>query len=121
VAPCVRYRSLGIDGASRQTLPDGVRRRVATPGERAWLAGRDPAARWDVALFAMKEAVYKAWSPLTGRWLGFHELELGIDPAAGTFAARLRLDDPPASLATGFEGRFTIGDDAVLAAVALPS
>jgi len=29
-----------------------------------------PGPSWDRLLFSAKESVYKAWFPLTGRWLG---------------------------------------------------
>jgi len=49
----------------------------------------DPSIRWDRLLFSAKESVYKAWFQLTGRWLGFEEASLDIDPSAGTFSARI--------------------------------
>jgi 4'-phosphopantetheinyl transferase EntD len=45
-------------------------------------------------LFCAKETVYKAWFPLTGRWLGFEEADITLDPAAGTFTARLLVPGP---------------------------
>ncbi len=41
-------------------------------------------------LFSAKEAIYKAINPLTGEFLGFGDVELDIDPAAGEFRARCR-------------------------------
>ena len=60
---------------------------------------------WDRLLFSAKESVYKAWFPLTGRWLGFEDADVTITPD-GTFTARL-LAEPqhrarPASLAAGW-------------------
>ena len=43
-------------------------------------------------VFCGKEAVYKAINPLTGDFLGFSDVELDIDPAAGEFRARCRRD-----------------------------
>ena len=37
-------------------------------------------------VFSGKEAIYKAINPLTGEFLGFGDVELDIDPAAGEFA-----------------------------------
>jgi 4'-phosphopantetheinyl transferase EntD len=43
---------------------------------------------WDRITFCAKEAVFKAWFPLTRRWLDFDEVSTTVDPD-GTFAARL--------------------------------
>jgi 4'-phosphopantetheinyl transferase EntD len=114
-----RVRAIGIDAEPDRPLPDGVLDRVSLPGERAMLydlglgglAAAGP--RWDLLLFSAKESVYKAWFPLTGRWLGFEDAELTFDPttgdpatgdpttgdpatggaAAGTFAARILAAD----------------------------
>ena len=45
-------------------------------------------------LFAIKESVYKAWAPATGRWLDFTDAEVTIDPTAGRFRAALAVDGP---------------------------
>jgi 4'-phosphopantetheinyl transferase EntD len=49
---------------------------------------------WDRVLFSAKESVYKAWFPLMRCWLGFEEACVSIDPADGTFTARLLVDGP---------------------------
>jgi 4'-phosphopantetheinyl transferase EntD len=36
---------------------------------------------WSRTLFSAKESVYKAWFPLTRRWLGYNETIIGIDPS----------------------------------------
>ena len=48
-----------------------------------------PAICWDRLLFSAKESVYKAWFRATGRWLGFEDAEVTIDPVARAFHARL--------------------------------
>ena len=47
---------------------------------------------WDRLLFSAKEAIYKAWYPLTGRWLGFEDASLLFDPSSGTFEGRILID-----------------------------
>ncbi len=84
--------SLGIDAEPCAPLPDGVAEQVTLAEERALLAGlasSDPAIHWDRLLFSAKESVYKAWYPLTGRWLGFEDACLFIDPIASVFSARI--------------------------------
>jgi 4'-phosphopantetheinyl transferase EntD len=43
-------------------------------------------------LFSAKEAVYKAWFPLTGEWLDHEEVEILFDPQNVTFVALLSRD-----------------------------
>ena len=56
---------------------------IARPEEHRWLAelaASHPAVHWDRLLFSMKESVYKAWYPLTGKWLDFEEASIAVDP-----------------------------------------
>jgi 4'-phosphopantetheinyl transferase EntD len=80
------------------------------------LAARFPATHWDRLLFSAKESVYKAWFPLTGRWLGFEDAHLTIDPAAATFTASLLVEDAPLRF---LAGRYLVRDEWVLTAVTL--
>ncbi len=89
-------RSLGIDAEPHLPLPEGVLELVALPAElrrTAELSARHPLVRWDRLLFSTKEAVYKAWFPLTHRWLGHEEADIAVDPAGG-FTARLLASHP---------------------------
>jgi 4'-phosphopantetheinyl transferase EntD len=124
------YRSVGIDAEPHGPLPDGVLDAVSLPVEREWLAaaGKDSALHLDRLLFCAKEATYKAWFPLTERWLGFEEAHIRFEfdggaagGAHGTFHTDLlvsgqTLDGPPLS---GFDGRWLIADGYVLAAIAV--
>jgi enterobactin synthetase component D / holo-[acyl-carrier protein] synthase len=119
--------AIGLDAEPAAPLPGGVLEMVTTPAERARLrdlAAAQPEVSWDCLLFCAKEAVYKAWFPLTGRWLGFADADITISAAEGTFAARL-LVDPPAEaarlLAGGFSGRWLSRDNLMLAAIAVPA
>jgi 4'-phosphopantetheinyl transferase EntD len=80
-----------------------------------------PQVSWDRLLFCAKEAVYKAWFPLTRRWLDFSEASVTVDPAAGTFAARLLVSatGPDGQPLTGFAGRWLARDGLVLAGIVL--
>lgn len=73
--------SLGIDAEPHQELPEDVIVSVALPSETdrlSRLARRDPSVHWDRLLFSAKESVYKAWFPLTGRWLDFLEADIDL-------------------------------------------
>lgn len=112
--------SVGIDAEPAGALRQGVLARIASPGEREHLealAGTRPDVAWDRLLFSAKESVYKAWWPLTGRWLGFEDAELAFG-ADGSFTARLLVEDVPAER---FHGRWATGRGLVVTAVAVPA
>jgi len=73
VARTADLAGLGIDAEPNEPLPDGVLPAVSVAQERphlAALAEQHPDVQWERLLFCAKEAVYKAWYPLTRRWLG---------------------------------------------------
>jgi enterobactin synthetase component D / holo-[acyl-carrier protein] synthase len=118
--------AIGMDAEPDDPLPRGVLDVISLPAERArlaTLARERPAVCWDRLLFSAKESVYKAWFPLTGRWLGFEDADVTISPA-GTFTARLRTglteptgaQPPPAS----FAGRWLAAGGLMLTAIAVP-
>ena len=84
--------TIGLDAEPHDKLPDGVLGAIASRGEQARLAAlaaARPDMFWDRMLFSAKESVYKAWFPLTGRWLNFEDASVDIDPVGRTFNARL--------------------------------
>ncbi|HEU5385058.1 MAG TPA: 4'-phosphopantetheinyl transferase superfamily protein [Streptosporangiaceae bacterium] len=114
--------TIGLDAEPHDTLPDGVLGAIAYGGEKARLAAlaaARPDLCWDRMLFCAKESVYKAWFPLTRRWLGFEEASVTIDPVNRTFTARLLVDGPVVNGAviTGFEGRWLVSDGLITTAV----
>jgi 4'-phosphopantetheinyl transferase EntD len=118
--------SIGIDAEPDGPLPTGVLGEVAMPEEREHLralAARDDRVHWERLLFSAKESVYKTWFPLTGRWLGFKEAAVEIDPAGGTFEARLLVPGPvvDGTKITGFTGRWLAENGLVIAAIVVPA
>ncbi|MEV8593961.1 4'-phosphopantetheinyl transferase superfamily protein [Streptomyces sp. NPDC052012] len=122
--------SLGIDAEVHAPLPEGVLSAVALPAETVRigrLSAERPEVHWDRLLFSAKESVYKAWFPLTGKWLDFTEadIELYADPgerSRGGFRATLLVPGPLVGERRlgRFEGRW-IGERALIAtAVAVP-
>lgn len=120
--------AVGIDAEPHGPLPDGVLGAISLPAERQWIDRMNQAAphlQWDRLLFCAKESVYKAWFPLTGRWLGFEDaaVEIGtaIDPDGGTFTARFLVPGAPLGgrVLDGFAGRWTVRNGLILAAVAV--
>jgi 4'-phosphopantetheinyl transferase EntD len=107
--------TIGIDAEPDEPLPAGLLGTIARPEERPRLeilAANAPGVHWDRLLFSAKESVYKAWFPLTRRWLGFEDAVVTIDPRAHTFTAHLRVPGPR------FQGRWLMRDGLVITAIA---
>jgi 4'-phosphopantetheinyl transferase EntD len=121
-----RVRTIGLDAEPNGPLPEGVLEVIATPTEIGWLsgiAGDDSGVCWDRLLFSAKESIYKAWFPLTHRWLDFAEAIVTPDPSAGTFTARLLVPGPVVDghRLPGFSGRWIVGNGLVATAIAVPA
>ncbi|HET7741746.1 MAG TPA: 4'-phosphopantetheinyl transferase, partial [Mycobacterium sp.] len=109
-------RAVGIDAEPHGELPKGVLDAVSLPVERHELAALPADLHWDRILFCAKEATYKAWFPLTHRWLGFEDAHIAFDVdgsgAAGTFHSRVLIDPsaesgPPLNT---LRGRWSVRD-----------
>jgi 4'-phosphopantetheinyl transferase EntD len=108
-------RGIGIDAEPHAPLPAETLDFVLRDEERErllTLAGAEPERHWDRVVFCAKEAVYKAWFPLTGQWLDFEDVSVSVD-LDGTFRARL-LGGPQA-----LDGRWTVDRGLILAATSL--
>jgi len=123
VARSPAVAAVGIDAEPEGPLPAGVLEDVVHGRERDLVAAGLPGAEVDVPrlLFCVKEAVYKAWYPLTGRWLGFEDVEVTIDPAR--FRVRLLVPGPVVGRTplTELTGRWTVEDGIIGAAVVVLS
>jgi 4'-phosphopantetheinyl transferase EntD len=114
---------LGIDAERNAPLGEGVWEDVAHGRERELRDGdSDDGHHLDAVLFSAKEAIFKAWYPLAGRWLGFGDAELRID-GSGAFTARLLVPGPDVSGAPlrDLAGRWTADGDVVVTAVLVPT
>ena len=83
LAPAHRVRSMGVDVEPHVALADGVLEAVSLPEEAAWVRATGAeigSVHWDTLLFTAKEATYKAWFPLTRRWLGFVDAHITLVP-----------------------------------------
>ncbi|MCX8561453.1 4'-phosphopantetheinyl transferase [Mycolicibacterium mucogenicum] len=125
VARSTQVRSVGIDAEPHGVLPKGVLGAVALPAEQDAVATLEGDLHWDRILFCAKEATYKAWFPLTHRWLGFEDahitFELDSSGTSGRFLSRILIDPtaesgPPL---TELPGRFTVSNGLVLTAISL--
>lgn len=118
--------TIGVDAEPNEPIPGDVLRLVASDAERDWISGllaSEPEISWDRLLFSAKESVYKAWFPLTSRWLDFSEASLTMDPDARTFAARLLVPAarPDGRPLTGFTGRWLARDGLLLTVIVVTS
>ncbi|HYO01917.1 MAG TPA: 4'-phosphopantetheinyl transferase [Mycobacterium sp.] len=118
-------RSVGIDAEPHDVLPKGVLEAISLPEERRELANLLGGAHWDRILFCAKEATYKAWFPLTHRWLGFEDAHISFtvdgSGGAGGFESRILIDPaaesgPPL---TALSGRWSVDEGLVLTAIVL--
>jgi 4'-phosphopantetheinyl transferase EntD len=115
VARSAELRGVGIDAEPHAALSAEVLDLVLRDEERArlvTLAAADPALHWDRIVFCAKEAVYKAWFPLTGRWLDFDDVSIAVR-LDGTFEASLR--------DAGLSGSWKVDRGLILAAASLRS
>jgi 4'-phosphopantetheinyl transferase EntD len=119
-----QVRSVGIDAEPHGVLPKGVLDAISLPAERDELATHGGGLHWDRILFCAKEATYKAWFPLTHRWLGFEDAHVTFDPeteSSGSFRSEI-LIDPAAEhgpALTALSGRWSVADGLVLTAIVL--
>jgi 4'-phosphopantetheinyl transferase EntD len=120
-----QVRSVGIDAEPHGVLPDGVLDAVSLPEERRELEVLGAGLHWDRILFCAKEATYKAWFPLTRRWLGFEDahivFDVDSDGTSGEFVSTILID--PAALSgpplTELRGRWQVRQDLALTAIVL--
>ena len=107
--------SLGIDAEQRAPLPDGVADLVCTGLEQRWSAARTgDGVPWEAVVFSAKESVFKAWFPLTGRWLGYLDADIDLDPEAGTFRVLALRSDADRPAPADYRGRFLVTSDLIL-------
>lgn len=127
----MQIRSLGIDAEPHEGLPDGVLDHTSIEAEREILATRDDELHWDRLLFCAKEATYKAWFPITQRWLGFEDAHITFErddaigtagAPSGTFTSTILIDgaviDGGTPLVT-LPGRWQISRGLILTTIAL--
>ncbi len=114
------FRTIGIDAEPHAPAPDGVLEAIAVPAEldrMPRLRADDPKICWDRLLFSAKETTYKAWYPVTKRWLGFEDADITLDPD-GTFHSRILLPDTPIA---AFRGRWLVQGDVLVTSIAVPA
>lgn len=118
VGRAVDFDAVGVDAEPNLRLPGGVLGAIALPVERERVAQllRDAAGPcWDRLLFSIKEAVFKAWFPMTGTKLDFDDAEIGFE-TGGRFSVRLRVPHRAPDLS----GRWAVANGLLATAIVLP-
>jgi 4'-phosphopantetheinyl transferase EntD len=121
-------RSVGIDAEPHGVLPNGVLDAISLGAERTEIEALNsafPRLHWDRILFCAKEATYKAWFPVTRRWLGFEDAHIVFDVdstgTSGGFVSGILIDGaalsgPPL---TALSGRWSVRGGLALTAIVL--
>ena len=133
IAHCTGYRvaavgrttsflSIGLDAEPNEPLPDGIVDSIITRTERERLdRNPDRTVHWDRLTFSAKEAVYKAWFPITHRWLGWHDVSITFCPHTGAFESMLALELSPGERSLRkLSGRWLVQRGLVVTAVLIP-
>ena len=124
VGRAAAVRSVGIDAEPHGVLPDRVLEAISLPAERREIEALPAGLHWDRILFCAKEATYKAWFPLTQRWLGFEDAHITFEVDSddgGSFVSRILID--PAAVSgpplTELTGRWSVAGGLALTAIVL--
>jgi 4'-phosphopantetheinyl transferase EntD len=108
-------RGIGLDCEPSIPLPEELPGLVCSEEECAWLASRQgDHLPWDRLFFCAKESAYKCVFPTSHQFLEFRDLGVRFTPEQGTFT--VSLPDLGPNLPRSLMGRYTIGDEFLLAA-----
>lgn len=86
--------SIGVDAEVVGRVTEEISRVTMSDGERGWIASTDRPDVATTAVFAVKEALYKAQHPLTGSWLDFGDVEVSPTSESTVLRAGLVGDVP---------------------------
>jgi 4'-phosphopantetheinyl transferase EntD len=113
--------TVGVDAEQAKPLERPLWAHVLTTTERRTLEMADVTAGglWAKTIFSAKECFYKAQFPLSGQFLGFHDVEVDLDLRSSTFVAGLASGAPRGLPLTRCAGRFLRHDDLVVTGIAL--
>jgi len=92
LAPATRISGLGIDFEPFRAIEPELHALICTPAELGSLhAGDWPCSLGELVccLFSAKEAFYKAWYPLTARFLECHDVKVTLAPGLTEFTVEM--------------------------------
>lgn len=110
--------TVGLDLEPDAPLDPALWDTILCPEELAALPEGSETGRAVLAVFAAKEAAYKAQYPLTRRLFGFHDLEVRLMPA--TFRATFTAAHPPFVPGDAITGHWGRAGGHVIALAAIP-
>lgn len=119
------FVGLGVDMEPSTPLKTELRSRICRPEEMPDLDTPLDAPEGSVdrakLVFVAKEAVFKAYYPTVGYFLGFQEARLDLDQDTPTFRAHLVGSEPPLLNGSGLmRGAWALAADHVVAVVVVP-
>jgi 4'-phosphopantetheinyl transferase EntD len=113
-------RSVGLDVEQAGPLGDDIVSTICRPEELGALARQPPPlpSDWPRLLFAIKEAAYKAWFPVTRREISFQQMRITLDVTERCFEAEV---DTNVAAGLRITGRFGWDEPFVYAGAILTS
>lgn len=107
--------SIGIDLERIKPMERGVKKLIATPAELELLERVDMPDWHAIALFSMKESIYKCLAKHSGGFIGFHDVEVtGLGSSERTIFRFCRSDLAGKYPASRLELRLSVSDLHVL-------
>ncbi|WP_079704493.1 4'-phosphopantetheinyl transferase family protein [Plantibacter cousiniae (nom. nud.)] len=119
--------AIGIDVEVHRPVRPAVAATIVCGSETSMLtrlASSHPAVAWSAVLWSVKESVFKAWYPLTGRWVDYTACEVVIHPDRGSFDARVLAPAGPTECSTmprAFAGRWSVVGTHLCSVVIVPA
>jgi 4'-phosphopantetheinyl transferase EntD len=122
VARTPHTQALGLDLEWTPDVSEEIMSTITTPTEVARNRNEIPEEELPGCLFSIREAVFKAYNPLTESFLDFKDVEVELDVSTSSFAARLANPQRPAFLGSRMiDGRFAIVRGFAVCLVAAPT
>lgn len=118
--------AIGIDVEVHRPIRPAVAATVVRGDDASMLTrlvSSHPAVAWSAVLWSVKESVFKAWYPLTGRWVDYTACEVVIHPDRGSFDARVVPPVGPTARSTTprtFAGRWSVVGTHLCSVVIVP-
>ncbi len=122
VAPAHRLQAIGIDIEPASALDLDLWDTICTQAERSWLNGQPARDRGRLAklIFSAKESVYKAQYTLSGKLIGFQDVEISLSQRKEEFSASFLSKSNVLSDHPRPEGRWIISQGLIISVLILP-
>jgi 4'-phosphopantetheinyl transferase EntD len=123
IAPCTNALAIGIDLEPFVPIEAGLHRMICRPDETEALAeGRWPHSLDELVscIFSAKEAFYKAWYPLAGRFLEYRDVTVSLAPDLSTFTVDAARHCDPTSERLRLSGEMAIDHGHVACSLVWP-